>query len=374
MNVRARWALWALPLAALIPAVLSARPAAPGPGGAGPDAPVELGPAVVVLGALEKDFDPVPFDHQGHAKMAQMGDGCVTCHHKPPHPDAAGGKPAVAPAHPATAPASQAAADIIPACKSCHAVAEADTNIRVPNLKGAYHRQCLNCHREWMGGKSCLVCHKARGARAAGPDKPGPSSDDVLSRMHPPIPEPDTKLYNQMRFMPADGSNVLFRHKGHSEGFGIKCATCHRRNACATCHSPKPAEPAPRPLHPGKSWVESHGPCVSCHQKDRCRHCHYKDDQSPPAAFNHASTGQGLDKNHEKLPCRSCHSDMQSRTSLTCSTPSCHKPGSPVAFPTHRPGPVSPASSAPGPSEESARREPATSQPASGPVMMRIRH
>ncbi|MCY2924355.1 MAG: cytochrome c3 family protein, partial [Planctomycetota bacterium] len=299
---RGMWALWALPLVALAPAILTARPAATGPGGAAKDAPVELGPAIVVLGALEKDFDAVPFDHLAHAKMAQMGDGCVSCHHKPPHPDAAG-QPLPVPHHPATAPANQAAADTIPACKSCHAVTEADTNIRVPNLKGAYHRQCLNCHRDWMGGKSCLVCHKARGAQGA---NAAPTSGDVLSRMHPPIPEPDTKTYNQMRFMPADGSNVLFRHKAHSEGFGIQCATCHRRNACATCHSPKPADAAPRPLHPGKSWAESHDPCVSCHQKDRCRHCHYKDDQPPPGACDHASPGQGLDKAHEKLPCRSC--------------------------------------------------------------------
>ena len=368
---RAMWAFWALPLVALVPAVLTARPAAPGPGAQSKDAPVELGPAVVVLGDLENEFEPVPFDHMGHAKMAQMWDGCVTCHHKPPHPNAAGDKPAI-PLRPATAPASQAAADTIPACKSCHAVAEADTNIRVPNLKGAYHRQCLNCHREWMTGKSCMVCHKAKGAQAASTPKPGTTSGEVLSRMHPPIPEPDTKLYNQMRFMPADGSNVLFRHRGHAEGFGIKCATCHRRNSCATCHSAKSETAPPRPLHPGKSWTESHGPCVSCHQKDRCRHCHYRGDQPPPPAFNHATTGQGLDKHHEKLPCRACHSDMQVRSALSCSTPSCHKPGQTIAFPSHRPGPVVAAAGEPGEPGEPA--DPASQPATTRPIMMRIRH
>ncbi|MCY2930110.1 MAG: cytochrome c3 family protein [Planctomycetota bacterium] len=365
---RAMWGLWALPLAGLIAVVLTARGAAPGAGGKPKDAAAELGPALVVLGALEKDFEAVPFDHLAHAKMSQMWDGCVTCHHKPPHPDGRKGPSPVA-AHPATAPAGQAAADTIPACKSCHAVTEADTSIRVPNLKGAYHRQCLNCHREWMGPKSCLICHKAKGAQAA---KAAPSSGEVLSRMHPPIPEPDTRVYNQMRFMPADGANVLFRHKGHAEGFGIKCATCHRRNACSTCHSPKPEAAAPRPLHPGKSWTESHDPCVSCHQKDRCKHCHYKDQQPPPPPFDHKTTGQGLDKFHEKLPCRSCHPDMQDRASLTCSTPACHKAAPAVAFPMFRPGPVSAgAGDAPGPGDGP---DPAASQPATRPIMMRIRH
>ena len=99
-----------------------------------------LGPNVVSLKELEKDYNPVPFEHQAHAKMAEMWNGCTTCHHRAP---LATTQPAAAlPQH-----KSQEDAGAVPACKSCHEAAGGRPDIRMPNLKGAYHRQCLNCHQ-----------------------------------------------------------------------------------------------------------------------------------------------------------------------------------------------------------------------------------
>jgi len=228
------------------------------------DVPPESGPDVVVLRELENTYEAVPFEHKLHAKMAQMWNGCVTCHHRSPQPDAGAAPPA--------------ASAQVPACKSCHPAAAAEAEIHMPSLKGAYHRQCLNCHQEWMHENACVICHKPKQDRQVGQVDPAP--DDIVGRMHPPIPEPDNKVY-RMRFTPADGGNVLFRHREHTVTFGIKCVNCHYRDNCVHCHGPTGDTSEQKPLRPGMTWNESHGPCMGCHREDRCRHCHYKDDGEP---------------------------------------------------------------------------------------------
>ncbi len=299
----------------------------------------DLGPDVVILRELRNQYETVPFEHRVHARMAEMWDGCVTCHHRPPQP---GGTPATQPSgQPAAPPAAgptQDASAAIPACKSCHPVSGRDVSLRMPNLKGAYHRQCLSCHREWMHGAACVVCHKPRDAKPAAQD---PTRDDVVGRMHPPIPEPDAKVY-RTRFTPADGGNVLFRHKVHTEAYGLKCVNCHRRDTCATCHNAKEEGGGPRPVQPGDTWRESHGPCMGCHSRDRCRHCHYKDSKPPPKPFDHGTTRQALDADHAKLACAACHPGLNLRGQPACGEASCHARSQQKAmtYPTMRPGPV----------------------------------
>jgi hypothetical protein len=294
------------------------------------DAPVELGPDVVVLRELEDLYEPVPFDHKSHAKMAEMWSGCVTCHHRSPQPTT---QPAAAEL---MGKKTQAAAGAIPACKSCHPVKSPDANIRIPNLKGAYHRQCLNCHREWTHANQCVACHKPKNGQAAPAGTPTP--DDIIGRMHPPIPEPDVKIY-KTRFTPADGGNVLFRHKEHVGGFGFKCVSCHHRDNCANCHDATAKTSGSRPLRPGKTWADSHGPCMSCHKEDRCRHCHYKDNQPAPKAFEHVTTGQALDADHVRLGCGQCHANLRLKVGLTCGDSKCHKDKT-ITYPAQRPGSV----------------------------------
>jgi len=129
------------------------------------------GPSVVILNELENVYLPVPFDHAGHAEMAQMSGGCVTCHHHSPGDSE----------H--------------PACKTCHEAGAKNNDIAKPGLKGAYHRQCISCHREWSGESGCNACHQPKTASLGVARAESPTPDDVMGRMHPPIPEPDQEIY-----------------------------------------------------------------------------------------------------------------------------------------------------------------------------------
>jgi len=298
------------------------------------DQPPEIGPKVVILSELKSTYEAVPFEHESHAKMAQMWNGCVTCHHRSPQPGA-GTATARSGVTPGGAQTQDASAQM-PACRSCHPVAAKDAGIRIPSLKGAYHRQCLNCHKEWMHENACVICHKPRQDRQVG--KAGPSPDDIVGRMHPPIPEPDATVY-KARFTPADEGNVMFRHREHTAAFGIKCVNCHYRDNCSHCHGPTGDTTAQKPLRPGMTWNESHGPCMGCHKEDRCRHCHYKDDQQPPRPFDHWATRQGLDEEHAKVACGQCHPNLRLTGEPACGDAECHK-GRKIDYPTQRPGPV----------------------------------
>lgn len=292
-----------------------------------------MGPDVVILRELENEYEPVPFDHLSHAMMAEMWDGCVTCHHHSPELAKLWDGPATPTLNGAR---TQDLAAEVPACKSCHPIAAAEADIHMPSLKGAYHRQCLNCHKEWMHENACVICHapKQPGALPTGDPSPG----DIVGRMHPPIPEPDAVVY-RTRFTPADGGNVLFRHKEHTHDYNISCATCHRRDNCADCHSRSSNGNGPRPLKPGMTWEESHAPCISCHAQNRCRHCHYRDEEQPPRAFHHDMTGQGLDEAHAALKCLECHVAFGPQKTLTCGDAACH-PEKPIDYPDNLPGPM----------------------------------
>jgi hypothetical protein len=319
-----------------------------------------------MLDELVNVYEPVPFDHKTHAAMAEMWQGCETCHHRTP---AAATPAATQPAGFVSRAKTQANAANIPACKECHAISAADANIRMPNLKGAYHRQCLNCHRDWVHENACSACHRERGNGGAR-DHPPPTVDDIVGRMHPPIPEPDERVYHT-RFTPAVGRNVLFRHKAHTTRYGLKCSSCHHGDNCSNCHDRDANTIAQKPVRVGRTWKDSHGPCVACHQQDRCRHCHYDaSTAAPPPVFDHRLTGQLLDSDHVGLRCGQCHTQLKSKAKLTCGGAECHQRTG-IAFPADRPGatvttrPVQLASAPP--------VSPPASQPATRPVIRRIR-
>ncbi len=315
----------------------------------------DYGPDVVMLDELVQKYDPVPFAHRLHAEMAEMWNGCETCHHHTPATD---GKKSE-----------------VPACKSCHAVELSKAELGMPALKGAYHRQCLNCHRDWMGENGCVACHDTREhAATSRPNGHALSPDDITGRMHKPL-VPDAVIHLKARYTPVDGKNVLFRHDEHVKEFGIRCVACHRRDSCGDCHSGTPtAESAatrqiarrPRPMKPSNNWRQAHQPCIFCHEQDKCNHCHYKDDEQPPAAFAHASTGQVLDETHAKLACGQCHSNYKTQPPANCADANCH--ARPVTFPADRPGPYTPPMVA-------SSIEPAAqaAQPTTRPTIIRIR-
>ena len=316
------------------------------------------GPEVVILDELENLYLPVPFHHRGHAEMADTTEGCSVCHHYTPE----------GAAH--------------PACKNCHETSpkrEGLDNMRKPSLKAAYHRQCMGCHREWSGGTQCAACHPPK----MGQGQKVPSGKDLLQGMHPPIPEPHTKIY-EPKTKPRAGAKIIFRHKEHVDRFGLKCAECHREESCSRCHQEGGQESQQRAAMHG----DPHGACSACHDvenKDACDHCHWNEgerkpepfDHAPrtgwplgkyhaklscrtchervpfaklgrdcntchggwePDSFHHAVTGQLLDKNHEDVACADCHSDRKFDTPPTCDE--CHDEDEGIAFPAKRPGPL----------------------------------
>lgn len=244
----------------------------------------EHGPDVVILDELEELYLPVPFDHRGHAEMTMMTDGCRVCHHHSPegseHPE----------------------------CKSCHEISVQREDMRKPSLKAAYHRQCMNCHREWSGETKCVLCHPPKaGATEA------PTVGSILKEMykeHPPIPEPVEEIY-QPKSKPPPGEKVIFRHKEHTRRFGLKCAECHREDSCARCHETGPE--GKEHVQRERTLEEHHQPCANCHDmdnKDACDRCHWKEGKAKPKAFDHADAGWPLSKYHTKLACRTCHGEI----------------------------------------------------------------
>ncbi|NOT00590.1 MAG: hypothetical protein HOP29_08180 [Phycisphaerales bacterium] len=314
----------------------------------------EFAPHIVILGELADRYLPVPFDHAGHAAMANMTRGCVVCHHHTPQ------------------------GQEHPSCKSCHALEPGTGDIHMPGLKGAYHRQCMNCHVEWSGDTHCSVCHQPRTGGTTSLKLSTPSKDDIIGQMHPPIPEPEVRQYEIAR----DGiepSRVLFRHKRHIDAYGLRCADCHHENSCVRCHARSNSDAPPvKPLN------EHHQPCFACHENDACESCHYETEQPPPAMFDHAGTrwpltryhreagcrdchtvvpyqspktecnechndwapgtfdhavtGQTLDALHVSIDCAECHTNRQFDRPPTCGA--CHDADSGISFPDRRPGPV----------------------------------
>jgi hypothetical protein len=269
---------------------------------------------VIILDALsrrnaatnEKDhFGPVPFDHGGHAKWAEIAGGCTVCHHYTPE----------GAAH--------------PACDSCHEVDNKHEDLRKPGLKGAFHRQCLNCHREWSHETSCDVCHLPRvGAEGVAPKAGMATKDDLLGRMHPPIAAPKEELY-KTNFPEGSSTQVFFNHERHADAYGLACAECHQGDSCARCH-----EDGTTHTQRIRTLSDHHQPCSLCHtvtEQDRCAACHVAEGGTAPAAFDHAKTGWPLNRFHAGENCRACHKDTPFKA-LDTSCNACHKDWAPGSF------------------------------------------
>ncbi len=117
-------------------------------------------PETVVIGTLSETYQPSRFPHrkviQGIAVRVEDSDLanafhksqqtlCMGCHHNSP------------------------ASLTPPSCAACHAVSRDTLPVSapgIPDLKTAYHSQCMECHRK-MGIESvpatdCLVCHEKK--------------------------------------------------------------------------------------------------------------------------------------------------------------------------------------------------------------------
>ena len=263
--------------------------------------------AVILLEAFEwedKRFMPVPFNHKVHADMAGMAGGCEVCHHH----------------------TSQG--QLHPPCRACHKADFEKGNVdemRMPSLKGAYHRQCMGCHRNWSHNTKCSICHLPKGdqPRPITPEQVLPPGD--VAGAHPPIPEPDNILQKTNY---EAGPNVMFRHRDHVERYGYECERCHRGQNCSRCH--EQAEKPKADLANVKA--QTHDQCFSCHEDDSCERCHTTEDSPERKPFDHSATGFPLEQYHGKLSCKACHKRLQFLRELQQDCSSCHKDWKPETF------------------------------------------
>lgn len=243
-------------------------------------------PDSLLIDELMETYQAVHFDHKSHARMAEMNDSCGICHHYSP-------------------------AGHIPPCKECHGNETNPNNLRQPGLKGAYHRQCLSCHREWSHDTKCVVCHLP--STSGGLASAGDDMTDILGRSHPVITTPVKKVYGTPY---KDGPIVTFQHKEHVDLFGFRCVDCHRQESCSYCHDLQ------RPAATNKTQEQVHAVCNDCHKSDACAKCH---DTKERPGFSHNKTGWPLNPYHNTLDCWSCHPTGKRISKLSGMCVNCHE-------------------------------------------------
>ncbi len=226
--------------------------------------PGERGPEVVLMDRLPGCYGAVQFDHGLHVGMSTMSDSCKICHH----------------------------VDAIQACRNCHDPKDVAVTSERPGLRGAYHQQCLSCHKNWAHENACGFCHTTSSAvrgKTAEPRLLG-----TVLRTHATA-EPTYVYQTAHKGVPV----VTFHHKDHAERFGLKCADCHRGASCASCHGPETARPV----------VNREQSCYRCHSDSKCVSCH---DLVPRPAFDHTHRAHWrLRPGHKELACGACHGQTE---------------------------------------------------------------
>lgn len=233
---------------------------------------------------IEDLYGPVNFSHYTHAEMAGISGGCKTCHH------------------------FNNTGNILK-CVDCHEVNRARADISKPDLKGAFHRQCMDCHREWSGKADCISCHNKKS------DQKTKSVSTKPVKVHPEIQEPARLVFDTNT---KEGKLVTFYHNEHTDIYGIDCSSCHKNESCAKCHD-KTGHTTKAP----KDLSQKHKACSSCHNVEKnCSSCHSDKTKNP---FNHfARTGFDIGKFHNKLSCSQCHKKKNDFKGLTGNCNVCH--------------------------------------------------
>lgn len=257
----------------------------------------DQGPEVIVLNKLENKYVPVVFSHKLHAQMSEMSGGCKGCHHY------------------------NTLGPILP-CENCHETNRKRDDITKPDLKGALHRQCMDCHREWSHSTNCTSCHELK--------KPGMDINwkaevqNIEGKDHPFVEVPTKIVYETKS---DEGKYVTFYHDQHNKLFNIDCKSCHQNENCTKCHDVKKVSIAEQtaldnPVKVSRLVEDQHKPCFKCHEDDSCDKCHMDKVSGP---FNHKEvTGWALNKFHEKLSCEKCHGTSSKFVKLNNNCSSCH--------------------------------------------------
>jgi len=240
------------------------------------------GPGLIVLGTRGNLYEPVRFDHSIHANMGDINGGCSNCHHYSPK-----GK--------------------FPPCRDCHSQPQ---TMGQPGLKGAYHRQCMGCHRDWSHSTACANCHAPLGSVSSGLSQAGARMSDIDQHT---IIKPAKRVYHTPY---TEGATVTFYHNEHVDLFGLECTSCHQRESCGYCHD-RAATTAAK-----KTEEEIHAICNDCHQGDSCDKCH-GDKEKPP--FQHDPAHWRLGEYHRQLDCASCHPTGKRISQMNADCNSCHE-------------------------------------------------
>lgn len=248
-------------------------------------------PNVITIDHLKNQTDlykPVKFTHRLHAEMSGFGSGCKMCHHYNPPGKVIG-------------------------CSDCHEASRKRVDISKPDLKGAYHQQCMNCHRQWSGKVECESCHALNNSKqniTAAKEKSKPENI-----VHPKIAAPETVKYDTPK---ASGKIVTFNHIDHTKTFGLDCENCHTDQSCNKCHAKYK-----QPSLARRTVADKHATCENCHNvKTNCSMCH---SNSVKAGFNHVErTGFDILKNHSKLTCNRCHTTKAKFSGLKAECSQCH--------------------------------------------------
>lgn len=222
--------------------------------------PGDWGPEVVVLDQVPGCYGSVRFDHRLHVGMSSIGEGCNVCHHT--------GK--------------------TESCRTCHDPMSSAVTEDRPGLRGAYHRQCLGCHRSWSHQNACGFCHTSSSSLATSPGRERAVTSGTLPRSTAQA----TYVYRTShKGVPV----VTFHHKDHAEVFGLRCVDCHVGTSCGQCHGPGAERPA----------VSRQQTCYRCHADSKCVTCHDLAERPP---FDHAVRAHWrLRPGHQGLACSACH-------------------------------------------------------------------
>jgi len=255
------------------------------------------GPDIVIIDQLADLYGPIVFAHRLHAEMSDMNGGCENCHH---YSDPTG---------------------TIPPCRECHDETKHQVDLQKPALKGAYHRQCMNCHLDWSHENACGFCHEAT-ARAFATSRP--DTTDIVGIPHPTIEAPPTYTYQTAC---EHGATVTFHHADHVDLFGTQCVDCHRGDSCGRCHDQDRVGSGAIAGHAGEDGIvaarlDHVTSCGACHPERDCEFCH--SDQVMPRFEHASSTGWGLEPYHTEVGCEVCHGrpDSFRHPQTTCT--SCH--------------------------------------------------
>jgi len=249
------------------------------------------GPGIIVMNELKKVSDfylPVTFPHRTHAEMSEISGGCVMCHHYNTHGN-------------------------ILHCKKCHEINRKRIDISKPDLKGAYHRQCIDCHRQWSHTTKCANCHELKidEERAT---KQG-RLETIKDPVHPEIIEPGKIIYDTDCI---EGKIVTFLHNEHTDIFNFQCEDCHANESCSKCHDTRQSMAVKE-----KTIKDKHERCSGCHNtKSNCKACHLNKEHKP---FNHSTRARfALTGYHKGLSCQKCHGISKVFSKLNKNCKSCH--------------------------------------------------